>query len=149
MTEAELLVMLQQVHVVCGLLMAGLCLFVAVVHYPLFAEVARQSEAGFVRYEQLHAKKTTLVVAPLMLLELAGVSGLAVMLGGGFDYLILGMVMGVWGITFLINVPQHGRLAKGWDARVHRSLLVWHSVRTAVWVSKGVIGMMYFRHGGS
>jgi hypothetical protein len=151
MPDEAIVDLLMKLHALCGLLMAGLCLFVAGVHYPLFAEVARLDGeprpdgstpgCGFVRYEQLHAKKTTLVVAPLMLLELAGATGLVIVRGAGIDYLMLVLVGAVWGVTFLVNVPQHAKLAQGFDAKVHRGLLLWHSVRTCIWVAKGMLAM--------
>lgn len=49
------------------LMMTGVIWFVQVVHYPLFAEVGR---AEFAQYEASHSGLTTLIVAPLMLVEL-------------------------------------------------------------------------------
>jgi hypothetical protein len=42
-------------------MLAGLIWFVQVVHYPLFEEIG---EAGWKRYHDHHARRTTTVVAP-------------------------------------------------------------------------------------
>ena len=49
------------------LFMTGLIWFVQIVHYPLFAEVGPVS---LTRYETLHARRTSWVVFPPMLIEL-------------------------------------------------------------------------------
>ena len=46
------------------LAMVGLIWFVQIVHYPLMAQVGRDS---FAHYEASHTARTTWVVAPLML----------------------------------------------------------------------------------
>ena len=53
-------------HMFSTLAMVGLIWFVQVVHYPLFSSVG---QSPFPEYERLHQKRTTLVVAPLMLIE--------------------------------------------------------------------------------
>ena len=55
-------------QVAATLALVGLIWFVQVVHYPLFAKVGSSS---FADYEQSHQRRTTLVVAPLMLVEAA------------------------------------------------------------------------------
>ena len=53
-------------HAAATLYMTGLIWFVQVVHYPLMAAVGRD---GFAAYESAHARLTTFVVAPGMLVE--------------------------------------------------------------------------------
>ncbi len=55
-------------QVASTLTMFGVIWFVQVVHYPLFARVGAD---GFAHYASLHATRTTWVVAPPMLVELA------------------------------------------------------------------------------
>jgi len=73
------------------LLMTGVIWFVQVVHYPLFAGVG---EERFVAYQATHSRSTTVVVAPLMTIELVtsgllaldppdGIAGWAMWLGLG------------------------------------------------------------------
>ena len=62
------------------LFMTGLIWFVQVVHYPLFGSVG---DGGFDRYAALHARRTTWVVGPPMLLELVTSFGLVFRLPAG------------------------------------------------------------------
>jgi hypothetical protein len=138
--------MLLLIHAVATLLMTGVVLFVAVVHYPMFARVGT---AEFPAYSREHASRTTIVVAPLMLIEaLTGVLLLvpswSALPPGATRALWIGaaLLIVVWGITFGINVPQHARLANGFDARVHRQLVASHWVRTAAWCARaGVVSV--------
>lgn len=120
--------------------MTGLCLFVAVVHYPLMARVGREA---WTEYERLHTARTGVVVAPLMLVEAGSAAWLTLAKAGEVadagawwwaNLVGLGVV---WGITFLVNVPQHQRLTLGWDAPTHRALVATHAVRTVVWAARG------------
>jgi len=55
-------------HVASTMFMVGLIWLVQIVHYPLFAQVGKDT---FLAYHQRHTRWITSIVAPLMLLELA------------------------------------------------------------------------------
>ena len=59
------------VHAAATWFMTGLIWFVQIVHYPLFAKVGA---LAFKEYEHDHQRKTTWVVAPVMLIEAAAAS---------------------------------------------------------------------------
>ncbi len=151
------------VHLCASLLMCGLVLFVAVVHYPLMARVGREA---FVDYELRHTARTGYVVAPLMLVEAATkallligptlergttAAGAANAAGGAFstDWRLWAsalMLVGCWAITFGLSVPQHARLSRGFDAPTHRGLVSWHWVRTVMWLGHaGLVAWMVQR----
>lgn len=126
-------------HVAACLLMTGVCLFVAMVHYPLMARVGREA---WIDYERRHTAATGRLVAPLMLAELAtaawlsaAADGLVPAPGAWWWANIPGLAL-IWFITFAVNVPQHRRLARGWDGPTHRALVATHWVRTAIWSAR-------------
>lgn len=135
-------------HFACCVFMTGLCLFVAVVHYPLMARVGRDR---WIDYERAHTNRTGYVVAPIMLTEAALAAWVS--LGGAalpmWWWINLAGLAACWAITFGVNVPQHMRLAKAWDDRTHRALVATHWVRTLVWLGRGVMMMLAGGHGGS
>lgn len=120
------------------LLLTGLVWFVQLVHYPLMARVG---QAAFVRYEQEHTRRTSWIVAPLMLLEL----GTAIWLSWQPPYVSwvwgfnLAGVLALWGSTFLIQVPLHNRLSSAFDADVHRRLVATNWVRTVIWTLRSML----------
>lgn len=126
-------------------MMAGLIWFVQVVHYPLFASVGPD---GFVAYERRHRRRTTVVVAPLMLVEAVCAALLAL---PGFTagrveaaMAIAGaaMVVLVWASTFLVQVPLHERLSRGADAALVRRLVRTNWARTVLWTAHAVVSVL-------
>ena len=120
--------------------MVGLIWLIQIVHYPLFSRVGVEH---FPKYSADHQRLITYVVLPLMCVELgtafllwgarpAGISNASVIAG------IL-LVIVIWGSTFAIQVPQHGKLLAGYDAEVCRQLVCGNWVRTIAWTVRGVI----------
>lgn len=127
-------------NIFCTFSMTGIIWFVQVVHYPLFASVGGQE---FVVYEQLHKKLTTLVVAPLMLVELfssflmpllstnslvRNLSGLA------FLFILL-----IFFSTAFIQVPLHEKLSSSHSAQVIERLVFSNWFRTILWTGKSIL----------
>ena len=132
-----LLIMLQ---LVSTLGMVGVIWFVQVVHYPLFDKVG---SSGFRDYEQDHQRRTTLVVAPLMLTEAVTAVALFWLRPEGIPtptaVVGLGLIAILWASTFLWQVPAHGRLAKSFDSATHRNLVRSNWLRTVAWSARGVL----------
>ena len=125
------------------LAMVGLIWFVQIVHYPLLAKVGRDA---FRRYELDHQRLTTWVVAPLMLTEAitaailvwshpVGVS--STLLWAGF-----GLLISIWAMTYLVQVPQHASLVLAYDVGLHRRLVLGNWYRTLAWSLRGVLVIM-------
>ncbi len=114
-------------------LMTGLIWFVQVVHYPLMSAV---DERAWAAYHNAHARRTTYIVAPLMLLE-ATAAGLWVWQApGGFSWAAAGLLCVVWISTFLIQVPIHGQLAHGKSSRSIELLVQTNWLRTIGWTAR-------------
>jgi hypothetical protein len=116
--------------------MCGLIWFVQVVHYPLFSGVAT---SGFSAYAAQHARRTSFVVGPFMLIELVttllllfsnlrplDVPPIGAWLGAG----LLGVI---WLSTALLQIPLHDRLQESFSLQhVHR-LVASNWLRTGAW----------------
>ena len=120
--------------------LVGLIWVVQVVAYPLFARVPG---ADFPAYHQAHSRLITFVVAPLMLGELAFAT---LWLLQPFEtvpawvaWVGAGLAVSTWGVTMFISVPQHAKLARGFDARAHRALVTTNWIRTALWTARAAI----------
>lgn len=125
------------IHLVATLFMAGIIVFVQVVHYPLMARVG---SAEFMDYERLHTARTGWVVVPPMLLELACASLIFLGPGGraGSPAAVVGLVLlgVIWTSTALLQAPAHRRLLRGFDPRVHRRLVATNWIRTLAWLAR-------------
>lgn len=135
------------VHAAATWMMTGLIWFVQLVHYPLMARVGR---AGWTDYEQAHQARTTWIVAPVMLIEIASALGLLIIAHAeigpaaartAIPMLWLGACLlgGVWASTFLIQVPLHKKLSNEYSDRFHASLVRSNWVRTAAWTGRAVL----------
>jgi hypothetical protein len=130
----DLLVALQ---VGSTLLMTGLIWFVQLVHYPMFAGLDRER---FAALHAEHSRRTGRVVTVPMLLELVTGVWLWWRSPGDASHALWGMgLVGlavVWTSTALMQIPEHARLARGWDAAAHRRLVRGNWVRTLTWTAR-------------
>ena len=137
MSEALAIVLF--VHTASTLAMAGVIWFVQIVHYPLFNRVGR---SDFAAYEADHTRLTSLVVMPLMLAEAVGAVALTILRPEApLVWAGLGLLVAIWLSTFTLQVPQHRRLARGFDGESHRRLVTTNWLRTAGWSARGAIAI--------
>jgi len=120
--------------------LVGLIWVIQVVHYPLFARVGAE---GFAAYEASHSLRITWVVMPPMLLELALAFALLLpawrpaSVSPSMAWLGVALVVTIWLSTFALQVPQHDILARGFDDRAHRMLVLTNWLRTIAWSLRG------------
>jgi len=121
-------------HLASTMYMVGLIWFVQMVHYPLLAAVGDES---FVAYENQHTRRTTWVVAPLMLIEMITAVLLIWLTPNDIALwlLLLGIVLIViaWLSTALVQMPCHQRLSESFDTQTHHKLVTSNWIRTIAW----------------
>lgn len=127
-----------------SLALLGLIWTIQLVHYPTFRFVDPER---FVAFEAFHQRQITLVVAPLMLIELGTAVALVWCRPAGLSptlvLLAAGLVASIWLVTFTVQVPLHNRLAAGPDGAAMEALVRTNWVRTALWTARaGVAGWM-------
>jgi len=129
--------MVEAVHLVSTVFMAGVIVFVQVVHYPLMARVGA---SDFVDYERSHTVRTGWVVGPPMMAELGAAVWLVLLppspAATPVTYGGLGLLGVIWVSTALLQAPAHGRLVKGFDTTVHRRLVQTNWIRTVAWLAR-------------
>ncbi len=117
--------------------LTGLVWIVQRVHYPAFAHVV---PGQFAAFHAMHSRRIGTIVVPLMLVELVTSVWLAIdppFAARTFRAAALA-VAAVWASTFLLQVPGHRRLARGFDAAAHAALVRTNWVRTVLWTARGV-----------
>ncbi len=130
------------------LAMFGVIWFVQVVHYPLFERVGRD---GFAVYACAHATRTTWVVAPLMLAELASAATLLLqryrpaVISTNEARSGAGMLLLIWASTALVQVPLHDRLQRAYSPACARRLVATNWVRTAAWTLRAALMLVWVR----
>lgn len=143
---AATLTVIHALHLLATLAMTGLIWFVQLVHYPMMALISAE---GFCAYERDHMRRTTWVVAPLMLVELATAVTLAALAFMGDSTAAQALAMGglallaiIWISTATLQVPCHRRLCNGrCDATISR-LVRTNWLRTAAWTLRSVVAIV-------
>ena len=103
-------------HLAATLAMTGIIWFIQIVHYPLYDHVPAAAFAG---YEAAHTRLIVWIVIPLMAVETmtglllwwrrpAAVPRALIVIG-------LGLLGIIWFSTAVFQIPQHLRLAHGFD----------------------------------
>ena len=128
-----------RLHLAANLYMVGVIWFVQLVHYPLMALIPVEQGTT---YATQHQRRTTWVVMPCMLLEVAT----AIWLGTFFPPYRTGPFAGaglllaiIWLSTFFVQVPQHRRLLASHDQRIVERLVAANWIRTISWTAKAVL----------
>ena len=120
--------------------LVGLIWTIQIVHYPLFAAVGTDR---FVAYEASHTRLITLVVGPVMLVEAATAVLLMATRPAWFPAWIawtgLGLVILIWISTAVLQVPDHAKLANGFDPTAHAHLVGTNWIRTIAWTARGLL----------
>jgi len=119
---------------------AGFIWTMQILNYPLLDRVDASS---FKAYETAHNRRFAAVVAPgvivalvtgvsLFFVRVASVPKIAPMMGGALIVVILVSTV-IW------QAPAHGRLAQGFDARVHATLVRTNWIRTVAWTALALL----------
>lgn len=120
--------------------MTGVIWIVQVVHYPLFSYADR---ATYPAFAEAHGRLITLIVGPAMLAEAATalwlVSERPAALPVRWALIGVGLVGVIWASTALLQVPMHGQLAQGYDARAHGWLVGTNWIRTTAWTARSLL----------
>ena len=131
------------IHATSTLTMVGVIWFVQLVHYPLMQCVGADH---FSEYELEHQRRTTWVVAPLMLTEAATTAYLVLAPSTAYNltvpWIAAALLALVWASTFLVQVPCHERLANGYNRRIAQTLVRTNCVRTVAWSLRGGLAII-------
>lgn len=148
-------------QVFATIFLTGLIWMVQIVHYPSFLDVG---SSVFLEFHKNHSKRISLIVVPMMVLELVlailvlfpclfeqleSNIGFNANLPGGRTVFIqqigwlvwinLIVVILLWISTFFISVPFHNRLSQGFHKESIESLVKTNWIRTFLWSAKSYI----------
>ncbi|MEO1258993.1 MAG: hypothetical protein AAFZ15_09345 [Bacteroidota bacterium] len=127
---------MEQLYFAVSWALVGLIWVIQLVKYPAFhfVDVSR-----FVEYHQHHTRSITIIVAPLMMAELALTGWLLWQSGWSAKYLISAAVVGaIWLSTMTLQIPQHQVLDKKKNEKAIDKLIKTNWIRTILWTLKGI-----------
>lgn len=123
--------------------MAGVLWVVQLAVYPLFDGI---EASRFTAYHRRYTRAVTWIVGPLMLAE--ATSAIVLVAQGARGPLFLGSLATLatlWLMTFLVQAPLHRQLARGYEATVHRQLVLTNWFRTVVWTARALLIGLWLR----
>ncbi len=137
----KIIVILQ---ILSSIIMFGVIWIIQLVQYPFFSHVNAEN---FPNYHAAHTFWITPVVAPSMIVEL--ITSILIFfyppknVDDKLLYIGLVLTLIVWAATFFIQIPLHNKLANGFDANAHRSLVNTNWIRTIAWSLRTIL-VIYF-----
>lgn len=114
------------------LFMTGLIWTIQLVHYPSFDFVEKNI---FSKFHDFHSNRITLIVGPVMLLELVS----AIFLYNENGWLLnLTSVIFVWAITAFVSIPLHKKLKTQQTPQLIQKLVLSNWLRTVTWSLRSI-----------
>jgi len=123
----------------------GLLILIWMVQLVVYPSFCYFSEADIKIWHPIYTKQITLIVLPLMVSQLGLYTFTTFQKPSAIQMLSLGLVILIWGVTFLKAVPLHAQiehLANSVDAR--NSLVQINWVRTIAWTIIFILSLAYY-----
>jgi len=122
-------------NIFCSFSLFGLIWCVQLVHYPFFL---RADKTNFIDHIGFHKLRISIVVVPLLTIELAtsGILAFTSTEFAGWNIFGFAVVILIWLMTFFIQVPLHNQLSDGYDEPTVQKLIKTNWIRTALWSTK-------------
>ena len=131
--EFELLL---KVNLLSTSVMVGVIWVIQLLHYPSFHFINDQK---YIEFQHFHMQRISFIVVPVMLIELASALLLAYFFESSLTIILLALLLGIWGITFIFFTNMHQKLTNGYDRANVDSLVKINWYRTALWSLRLII----------
>lgn len=118
-------------NVISAFLLTGVIWTIQLVHYPSFHFIDKLS---FTNFHNFHERRISIIVMPLMILELISSVALYFNDMSNHTFLLNLIVVGlIWCSTFFIQVPIHNILSQKKDNTMIEKLVNTNWIRTFLW----------------
>ena len=131
--EVELLL---KVNFISTSVMVGVIWVIQLLHYPSFHFINDQK---YIEFQHFHMQRISFIVVPIMLIELASALLLAYFFQSSLTIILLALVLGIWGVTFIFFTNMHQKLTDGYDHSIVDRLVQINWSRTALWSLRLII----------
>ena len=131
--EFELLL---KVNFISTSVMVGVIWVIQLLHYPSFHFI---NEKKYIEFQHFHMRRISFIVIPVMLIELASALLLSYFFRSSLTIILLAILLGIWGITFIFFTNMHQKLTNGYDPSIVDRLVQINWSRTALWTLRLII----------
>ena len=119
------------INVISAFFLTGVIWTIQIVHYPSFHY---NDKLSFVNFHQFHERRISIIVMPLMILELISSVALYFNDMSNHTFLLNLIIVGlIWCSTFFIQVPIHNILSQKKDNMMIEKLVNTNWIRTFLW----------------
>ena len=135
--------MISLTHLVFTSTMVGIIWVIQLVHYPSFYFIRKDI---FVSFQKFHTDKITIIVAPVMLIEL--ITGiLLIYMEKNIDIALsisLFILIAIWVLTAIYFYKAHQKLMRGYNEEIINQLIKLNWIRTILWTFRLILFFIYF-----
>jgi len=111
--------------------MVGVIWVIQLLHYPSFHFI---EQSNYQKFQNFHMQRISVIVIPVMVIEFVTAFLLVYYLNQQFlSYILLIMLILIWGITFVFFTKIHGKLTGGYDKIAVNKLVLINWSRTILW----------------
>ena len=121
------------IQIVCNSYLVSLVFMTQFITYPTFLHIDKDK---FSEYHRKYVNNISLIVAPVMLIELLTLSLIAYFSSEFLIIKSLILLLVIWLTTFFIMIPSHNRISKSFNKKEIISLINYNWVRTILWSFK-------------
>ena len=128
--------LLLKVNFISTSVMVGVIWVIQLLHYPSFHFI---NEKKYIEFQHFHMQRISFIVIPVMLIELASALLLSYFFRSSLTIILLALLLGIWGITFIFFTNMHQKLTNGFDPSIVDKLVKINWSRTALWSLRLII----------
>jgi len=137
------------IHILSTALMTGVIWTIQLVHYPSFHFI---NPSVYEKFQKFHMARISYLVMPLMIVELLTgflllfLTPSATLSPNSYEILMLNfiLILLIWLSTFLLSVPCHAKLEKGYNLGAANKLVSTNWIRTALWSVRLIVLYYWF-----
>lgn len=122
----------------------GMCVTLWLVQLVIYPSFLRIEDSQLIRWHKTYTFRVSFVIMPLMLAQLAlAVAAVFADPAQRLDWLILGLVLLCWLLTFFVSVPLHRKIDEGDPTQAFRKRLIQTNwPRTVLWTVIFLLGLV-------
>ena len=128
--------MISEIHFLSTSLMVGIIWVIQLLHYPAFHFI---KESDYVEFQHFHMERISLIVVPVMVLELFSAFMLVYYIQSNLLILCFIILLFIWLITFIFFTKLHQSLLDGYDKTIVDKLVRINWSRTILWSIRLII----------
>ena len=120
-------------QIICNSYLVSLVIITQFITYPSFLDI---NKSNFSEYHKKYVNKISLIVAPVMIVELLTLSYIAYLSSEFIIIKSLILLLVIWLTTFIVMIPSHNKISIAYNEKEIQRLINYNWIRTILWSFK-------------